>query len=266
MFDYDVHKRNLDRLLETMSSTVSSIMEEHLSGYHLGIDRMGNPEKEALEQQMERFVKADLSSNLSSVRLQKFISHRSETTMEGLDFVDDFQLRRSPDFPEVTRWYRHWNSGYLEQGGIILLRSSGEGFGDGMGATYAFDMNSGNVGYRDDFIEVTLPVRYDYPITFAKRFYHMEPDGIVQKDGVLDSQNRYIPRVTTIVKENRRPYQSLVDENLYQSCEIANMKNGSFWIRLDQNADGYTFYVSGFLKNRNPRKCIQLDEFLDVAE
>ena len=255
MFDYEIFERNQERLSGCMVSTVSSAMEDHLAEYHLGLDTMSQEGKDALHQMERHLVKSNLRANLSSIDNQEFLSHRSESDMEGFDFIDDFQVRKSPEVPGACMWYRHWKSGYLEQGGVSILESTQGGYGDGLGAKYAYS--------NTDFIEITLPIRYDYPIQFTDRMYMIDPssEGIIDSTGILDSKNRYVSRITTILKRGQVPYKELVGGNTYQCNDAVNVKNGSFWIRRDPGANGYSFYVSGFLRQKNHRRNIQIPAF-----
>jgi hypothetical protein len=94
-------------IMQEMFSYLTKRFNNHIQNYHLS----GWTQSD---------FDAYLDKNLTNIPYDSkyhYFSHRSKSLRDGFDFVKRFE---SKDFGNgVVKWFRLWNSGFLEQGGII---------------------------------------------------------------------------------------------------------------------------------------------------
>lgn len=236
-FQYDICADNMAEVSSYISSELSSQYIEHMKDYHL----YGADEKQLynLKKDLEaNYVKSDLSSNLSSIDCYKFQSHRSSSySMNGFDFVKDFKLKKGAG--DTVKWYKLWNSGYLEQGGIV---SADDGLSD---------IIEGTEDGRIRLLSVTLPIKYDYVKQRIDKYYaikKLSSDYSFDDSNCLASDSHYNVSITLIQSTSEVPYSKMNSENSYESCEALGIKNESFMIHMTEGHSKYSFYTSGFIK------------------
>lgn len=235
-FEYNISSENKTEISSFTDQVLSSDYLKHLKEYHL--DCIDDVQMRNLKNNLEHnCVKCDLSANLSSINTQKFISHRSSSySLNGFDFVKEFKLKKGA-IGNTIKWYKIWNSGYLEQGGIICN-------GDGL-----YDINV----MSNKFLQVKLPIKYDYIKQRLEKFYSIKKvDGTNLDDyDCLSPDNRYNVNITSFQNTGNVPYSTMNSDNCYESNEIACIKNETFLIRLTYGHTLYSFYTSGFVKTDN---------------
>lgn len=171
-----------------------------------------------------------------------------------IDQYTQIQTVESVYYPEVTytyyKWFRLWNSGYLEHGGIVPIEQVGN-------TTVSLDWN-----YIDNDLSVVAPT-YDYPeSTFPFYGSHTKfsnDNGLTyDANNNLNTTNRYVVQLTPI---NNILSDSLSGNNLmygnndnqlctYCNIEINTIKNTNFSIFIDNNnTPYYSYYVSGYKTN-----------------
>ena len=241
-FEYDICADNKAEVSAYVDDQLSTQIEQHMKDYHmLGID---DDQLKNLTADLEaNFVKADLKTNLSSINQQHFLSHRSSSfNMEGFDFVKEFKYKLGNT--GSVKWYKYWNSGYLEQGGII----------------FSNDM-LGDVA-DSKFLTVLLPIKYDYVKQRIEKFYavtYIDERTKLDDTNCLAADSRYNVHVTQLKQVDDVPYSHMCTANCYETNATACIKNESFQIQLTPNHNKYSFYTSGFIKAESLDNMRQLD-------
>lgn len=106
---------------------INNIFEEHVDAYHNNLDPNANE-----TDLKSKYVMKDLDGfSLSNIQNQNLVqTHTQYINSEGFDIVNKYIVKYDDDISSATmpvklnRWFRLWNSGYLEHGGIIKCDST----------------------------------------------------------------------------------------------------------------------------------------------
>jgi len=234
-----------DDLTSYVGSTISSMLEQHVKDYHFEITPDYN-DGALTGENLSILVNASLSNlTLDSILdKQTFKSHESPYLEDGFDCVKRFEVRRG-SLGQMD-WYREWNSGYLEQGGII--RSSG----------------------TSPYVQVALQKPYDYnlPSSPAKaNFYDLDnvnlyfgPSSTAAYSPASDLKktSHYVIAVTPCLAtenyESKFPADPFNNKNkTFLTAEVFNITNTGFRIMKnfdtspsDDKVQYYQYYTAGY--------------------
>lgn len=222
------------KILSTYSDTLNSYFKQHEIEYHLSGSTYIPSELETT------FLKKDLSN---AKDFQLFNSHYwYKPAMYGYDNVALMHIKTHPSVKALTKWFRQWNSGYLEHGGIIDI-------GDRFAEDRTIDDNSIIIKLNWSYNGLTAPT-YDYPLEGLQSFY----SEIKYNDGGdLDQMMRYSIQITPICSDSDddNAYSELT--NVVHKCyEITDINNTSFKINFaNSNIHRFSYIIKGFsLKGR----------------
>ena len=181
-------------------------------------------------------ISTELSSNISSI-IDQYVMKE-----------EDVQVNYASVRYSFNRWFRQWNSGYLEHGGIVPIQRNA------VSVIVNFDWK-----YKKDGVEKTAPI-YDYPQSSTSFYgYHDTFDEERKLDSNIDlnlKRNRYVVNITPVVNNYKNAlfgddvgYATMPDKNgIYVSNEVTHMKNDSFTIITYPHDDVQfiSYYVSGY--------------------
>lgn len=234
-----------DIINEILSTYVSQIIEDHKKQYHLG--------KYALDLESSfvpnRYLKKDFS-NIDEEAVQTFQSHTIKQNLSGFDYVKEYvrdnttaeisieiSTDTSTEISTITvdapqKWFRLWNSGYLEHGGIITVPQSNNSI---VSVFLDWEYNGNKA-----------PV-YDYTTNVADSFYGLytkyDTNEDFNQDGCIDKENRYTIAIT--------PVGDI--ENTIGTTEITMIRNDSFCLKLNNKKTKtrtFKYYTSGFRETK----------------
>ena len=134
---------------------------------------------------------------------------------------------------EPTKWFKLWNSGYLEHGGIVTFPESEDSI-----VSVFLDWK---------YNGTTAPV-YDYDSDVEESFYGMyteysDATTPFNQDGCIDSSNRYVVAITPVGD---------IDNDM-ATTEVTMMRNNGFCLKLGNAKTKnrtFRYYVSGFVETR----------------
>jgi len=271
-----------------IKTEVDYLFAEHMKNYHLdGSLTPGEINNILLANNLSNFTIGDVQNTI------EVKDHDAFMNTDGFDYVVDFKrfaqsagnsLSAGKNF-YLYRWYRLWNSGFLEHGGIVRCDpvSSADydvsnpdnyivkvdlnwGLGDKATAVYNYDETSGNAngetyerlyygdkrGNRDFPIYSTIDPEEKF--LNGKHYYVRVTPTILLSDDV-DLDTYYYNTISTLTCND---YLSSATENKvssYLTTEVHHLKNNSFCFtrsdtgKLDASAaQYYQYYVTGFKK------------------
>lgn len=172
-----------------------------------------------------------------------YYSHRSKSFYDGFDYVRKSETRLFGN--GIVKWFRWWNSGFLEQGGVIDI----DKIADSQDSTDG-NMVTVNLGWSGErhsppsynFVKIDGNSVYGSDSKF--KAYGSETD--ISEVGLLDRKSAYSVTVTPI-SDGRQAYQTFNGgEGFYDICPVLNVKNSSFQFIVDNTIKKYSFYTSGF--------------------
>lgn len=123
----------------------------------------------------------------------------------------------SIEYPTISAWTRYWNSGYLEQGGTVMIPRV----------------------YQNTPFKVKLGTPYEYPATYRSAYgsYSDFGDGVsYDETGNLKGERRYTLSITPVQRSFSRGGR----------LEIIKIENDGFWIMAtDRSPDMFTYRAIG---------------------
>lgn len=154
-----------------LSTYISSIFDQefskHIRDYHLDGSKTSADFNELLLK--KDFSNFDVNEIYNPLTV---INHTSYVNSQGFDYVIKFakttipsKLSGNSDDRPLYKWYRLWNSGYLEHGGIVYVPSCN--------SQYSADLTSYEISVDLDWIDQSgnaAPI-YDYPRLTSTSFY-----------------------------------------------------------------------------------------------
>lgn len=225
---YDPDETRLS-IFNLFQQSLTNALDEHVMSYHLsGIYNSS-------EQIAERFLLNDMS-NLSGK--QTFTSHYwYSPVLSGYDQVKAFYHVKYGE--NTCKWFRIWQSGLLEHGGIVDCNnpSAGDSFGYGI-YTVKLDWQ-----YADS----KAPV-YDYPQPGFQQFYDIQPvttDGQSVPDSTLGKTRRYSISVSPL-NCCSEPYGQDATGKINDCASICFIDNNRFGLMLPNTDVVYSYYVKGY--------------------
>lgn len=225
-------------ILETLFKVLNKRFNQHVYDYHLSGWNSSD---------FEAYLDTSLS-NVSYANSFHYYSHRAKSLYDGFDFVKKTQVDVFGN--GILKWFRQWNSGYLEKGGIIYLdnlRQTQDKIND--------DVVTVNLNWNGN--KYTVP-EYNY-VKFDSESIYGEASQInvygntygIQEYSLLDMKNLYTVKVTPM-SGRQTVYQTYNDNGkFYDICQIMNIKNDSFQFIRDNNIKQYSFYTCGFTTHTN---------------
>ena len=191
-----------------ISTEVSILFDQHISAYHFNNEL--NPDNIT-----DTLLRADMSNfNINAVQQSKIASHDKYVDSEGFDYVKSFGKREdivtwlSNDF-KVYRWFRLWNSGRLEHGGVIPCIPDGNPSHKQHAENYVITVDLAWTAIKDDGTTIQAET-YNYPETSASfygnvtgnLYYAKEHPEIRELYGTSDlklgNASRYLAVVTPV--------------------------------------------------------------------
>lgn len=212
-------------------------LSSHNNEYHLGNTDIS---KQYLT---DNYLFKDFS-NIPLSSIQKFNSHYwYEQTSNGFDHIKIYQHKKNSN--ELVRWFKLWDSGYLEHGGIIDITRPVEG------DVSNSENNTYTVNLRWTYNKNNFSPSYDYPseglIQFYGREEYYKTDNIITQipESYLGITYRYDVTVTPVC-DNLKPYGSLNDGK-YDMIDICFMNNDSFSFTFpNKNCKQFCYSVRGY--------------------
>lgn len=187
-----------------------------------------------------------LDTNLSNVPYDShyyYFSHKSKSFYDGFDFVKQTETRLYGD--GIVKWFRWWNSGFLEQGGVIDIDQ----------------LETTQDSIDGDIITVNLqwsgekysPPTYNYVKTGTDAVYGSDSQfqaygtlHEINEANILDLNNTYSVKVTPITNLATTYGDYNSTEAFYDICPVYEIRNSSFKFIKDNSINRYSFYTSGF--------------------
>lgn len=123
----------------------------------------------------------------------------------------------SIEYPAISAWTRYWNSGYLEQGGTVMIPRV----------------------YQNTPFKVKLETPYEYPATYRSAYGSYSDFGggvLYDKAGNLKGERRYTLSITPVQRSFSKRGR----------LEIIKIENDGFWIMAtDRSPDMFTYRAIG---------------------
>lgn len=241
---------NMQKFLQILTQQTNELMHLHVETYHL-------PETFPIENYLLR----DLA-NIDQNKVQKCKSIKYRSNYQGFDYIL-MTVRKKYD-GKSQKWFRIWNSGYLEHGGTIDLDANSLPENDEKtDCTYTvhLDWSYGpllsNVAPTYEYQNIDF--RDSYCTTLSSDFDVGGGDGSVKVEydlkDMISLKTRYVVSLTPGIKSSQNPYSTLSFPeklNIYESNAVNSIDNNSFMFYF-QPSDGnglpnslYTYYCSGF--------------------
>lgn len=291
-----------------LSNEISSMFNQHIKDYHLG----GVKTEDEFESLLlkKNFANFNVDNVYNANRVK---SHDAYINSQGFDYVTKFgkksyitELKPNtsgnvvrPSF--IYRWYRLWNSGYLEHGGTIEFpKHEVQKTSQVSNYTFQVDLN------WEQSPGISAPI-YDYPETKALYYENTFDQMYFAKTGVdtiqvsidtrlkrLGHQKRYTVSLTpvTIVSNDISPStQKIVSYDILSSLaypSIVNDDRNSTWLNFevhDQTNESFKltrsntrdltdlstsryvqYYASGYLARQNRDYNLDACEIRNLAE
>ena len=239
-------------ILERTSVLLSTYLESHLKNYHLsGIydywyDQFG---------EVKYLSDFYLLQDMSNIGKYQNFNIQNGTSQEGFDYAVYFhQHFFTGSDSKCMKWFRVWNSGKIEQGGIVKNNSdNATKMGDSViqgGKLYKV-----NLAWSDSTVKAPS---YAYPI--ASGGFYQEADyldvgdkvnrQIEDSSNMLDPENRYSIILTPF---SSTPYSTLSGSSVggayYTTKDVCSVTNSSFCFLMQSNVQYYSYYTYGIAKN-----------------
>ena len=291
-----------------LSNEISSMFNQHIKDYHLGGVKTADEFESLLLK--KNFANFNIDNVYNANRVK---SHDAYVNSQGFDYVTKFgkksyitDVKPNTAGTEVRssliyRWYRLWNSGYLEHGGTIEFpKSSEQTTSQVSDYTFQVDLN------WEQSPGISAPV-YDYPETNAPYYENAFDQMYFAKTGVdtievsvdtrlkrLGYQKRYAVSLTpvTIVSNDisastqkiasydvlsSLAYPSIPNDdrnNTWLNFEVHDQTNENFKLTrsntrdlTDLSTSRYVqYYVTGYLARPNRDYNLDACEIRNLAE
>lgn len=175
---------------------------------------------------------------------QSFKSHYwYENNIQGFDHIKIFQSKKTGN--GLVRWYRLWDSGYLEHGGIIDINNPMNGDKYNQQAyTYTVNLYWNQSNGQKSII-------YDYPSQGLIQFYNREQkyksgySEVMIPESYIGNTYRYNVSITPIC-DNIKPYSNL-SYNIYDAIDVCFMNNTDFsFVVPNLNCTKFIYSVKGY--------------------
>ena len=291
-----------------LSNEISSMFNQHIKDYHLGGVKTADEFESLLLK--KNFANFNIDNVYNANRVN---SHDAYVNSQGFDYVTKFgkksyitDVKPNTAGTEVSssliyRWYRLWNSGYLEHGGTIEFpKSSEQKTSQVSDYTFQVDLNwAQSPG-------ISAPV-YDYPETKAPYYENAFDQMYFAKTGVdtievsidtrlkrLGYQKRYavsLTPVTMVSNDISASTQKIASYDVLSSLaypSIPNDDRNNTWLNFevhDQTNENFKltrsntrdltdlstsryvqYYVTGYLARPNRNYNLDACEIRNLAE
>ena len=237
----DAKEINRNKINASLIDQYAEQLSNHINSYHLS--------NEFTNQSLvdDVFLKKDFS-NIQYANT--YSSHLYPNEQNGVDVPKLYVTRQ---FDGLIKWFRLWQSGLLEHGGIVdVTRPNGLD-------SIEYNKKFYKVVFNWPYSEGTAPI-YDYLRISELDFYRKGLNIKTDVDSVkydysqtCDPQSRYTISITPLLT-NTTP-----DNNLYEPYtdgkqigikEITDVKNSSFCFKFNSNSTNkiykyYSYYVRG---------------------
>ena len=246
-------------ILDYSDTLCERYMDAHLKEYHLsGVGMAWYDQDKQVQYQLSDMCLHNTLSNLTGE--QQYVSSKELTVNKGFDWVVKYFHRRFGS-SGTCKWFRVWNSGLVEHGGVVNASDIPDGTGDslvyegkdGSATCYRVRLNWMSNGLQ------APSFKYG---TSAGGFYSNDTqfdlgDGFsIALDAIgksVNGQNRYTVQVTpgsaAVPYSQMRPTDNKRCGYYYATKEIVSMKNDSFCFVLTPGCDTYSYYAAGFSPN-----------------
>lgn len=249
-----------EKLNAEFERLLSAYMDQHMLEYHLsGLAQYQN----AVYGQTRQLEDLYLKKNLDNVSLfQEFGNTPGEDNC-GFDYVVHFckkPFNSENGTVKTSKWFRVWQSGYLEHGGIVFNNPKHAAL---MGDSFECDskLYKVNLTWAIDKVKTAPSFKY----SAAPTGFYFE-DNKISLSGTqyglnmlgrhISEQDRYQIQITPILGNSSGavPYSTMhVDtttQNVYYvSKDAVNIENSSFCFVLDPDIQQYSYYAAGFVSN-----------------
>ena len=291
-----------------LSNEISSMFNQHIKDYHLGGVKTADEFESLLLK--KNFANFNIDNVYNANRVK---SHDAYVNSQGFDYVTKFgkksyitDVKPNTAGTEVSssliyRWYRLWNSGYLEHGGTIEFpKSSEQKTSQVSDYTFQVDLN------WEQSPGISAPA-YDYPETNASYYENAFDQMYFAKTGVntievsidtklkrLGYQKRYavsLTPVTIVSNDISASTQKIASYDVLSSLAYPSMPNddrNSTWLNFevhDQTNENFKltrsntrdltdlstsryvqYYVTGYLARPNRDYNLDACEIRNLAE
>ena len=300
--------RTADEQRSYLSNEISSMFNQHIKDYHLGGVKTADEFESLLLK--KNFANFSIDNVYNANRVK---SHDAYVNSQGFDYVTKFgkksyitDVKPNTAGTEVSssliyRWYRLWNSGYLEHGGTIEFpKSSEQKTSQVSDYTFQVDLN------WEQSPGISAPV-YDYPETKAPYYENAFDQMYFAKTGVntievsvdtrlkrLGYQKRYavsLTPVTMVSNDISASTQKIASYDVLSSLaypSIPNDDRNNTWLNFevhDQTNENFKltrsntrdltdlstsryvqYYVTGYLARPNRNYNLDTCEIRNLAE
>ena len=225
--------KNQELLDEEKERILNNSIQDHINRYHINYP-------------FEKISSDYLTMDLSNIDKNAFqvatINMKKPLNIQGFDYIKLFISKTLDN--GTNRWFRLWNSGYLEHGGTINIKHMSR-FEE-----FIYDNNCCKIKlnwtYKNgkDSKDIEAPsVTYD--LINGNTFYQDEdcifsPDINYIKDNNISEKNRYIVQITPQSNTITNPFSRKV------YSEINSINNSNFSFRISDQIDVYSYYCCGF--------------------
>lgn len=225
--------KNQELLDQEKEQILNNSIYDHINRYHINYP-------------FEKISSDYLTKDLSNIDKNAFqiatINMKKPLNIQGFDYIKLFISKTLDN--GTNRWFRLWNSGYLEHGGTINVKETSE-FEELIYENKCCKTKL-NWTYENgkDSKEIEAP-SFTYDLLNGNAFYQDEdcvfgPDIKYVKDNNISEKNRYIVQITP---------QSITSENPFSKkvySEINSINNNNFSFRISDQTDVYSYYCCGF--------------------
>lgn len=239
-------------ILDRTSALISTYLEAHLKNYHLsGIFDYWYDEFGDIKQLSDFYLLEDMSN----IEKYQDFNVQNGTTQTGFDYVVYFHQHKFSNIDDkCMKWFRVWNSGKVEHGGIV--KNSAESAAV-MGDSIASNGKIYKVNLSWSDSNVKAP---GYTYSISPGSFYQEADYIDTGDNeriqiedsssILDKDRRYSISLTPF---SETPYSTMYGKNTggayYTVKDVVSITNSSFCFLLQDNVDYYSYYTYGISKN-----------------
>lgn len=243
-------------IMDYLSAAFDRALVNHLSVCHLMSDG-GMLLADAVSAE---YLDASLDNIPGSAR-QWFGSHLyrngdDREMLKGFDSVKTFVRRTFAD--GLVKWFRLWESGYLEHGGIIDAQRP-----DITEDQTAYDGDCVRVNLNWSYAGLSAAPCYDFPRTGLEPFY--KKDSVIdmtgvprqyQVDGNVYISGRYTVK-TSDIRSSSYPVSPagsrFAGSGCYLTNEVNTMNNDSFCALRNSGTERISYYCSGFTYSNSKR-------------
>ena len=239
-------------ILDRTKELLSAYLESHLKNYHLsGIFDYWYDQYGEIKSLSDFYLLQDMSN----VGKYQDFNVQNGTSQSGFDYVVYFHQHKFTGADDkCMKWFRVWNSGKVEHGGIVKNNANNATIiGDSIVANGK--MYKVNLTWSDSNVKAPS---YTYPVV-AGNFYQ-ESDyldigdkaevKLEESSRMLDPENRYTVVLTPV---SNTPYSEKYGTSVggiyYAVKDICSMTNSSFCFLVQSNVQYYSYYAYGISKN-----------------